>query len=656
MNRPTVPLIPRKVLFGNPDRAMPEISPDGSQLAFLAPVDGVLNVWVGPAGDPAAARPVTHDAGRGIRAYLWAYTNTHILYIQDEGGDENWRIYAVDLGSGDVRNLTPAERVQARFQQISYKFPDEILVGLNNRVPQLHDVWRLNIRTGEMALVIENPGFAGFLTDDDYVVRLGLRLTPDGGMELLMPVDGGWEVFLAAPMEDLLATTPVDFDRSGRRLYLIDSRGRDTAALTEIDMETGEQTVLAVDPRADISRIIIHPTEKNVQAAAFNYLRQEWQLLDPAVEADWMYLRTVVDGELEVTGRSLDDKTWIVSYLVDDGPVRYYRYDRPSRQAHFLFTNRAVLEQYTLAKMHPVLIEARDGLDMVCYYSLPPEAGEGQRPSNPLPMVLYVHGGPWARDAWGLHPVHQLLANRGYAVLSVNYRSSTGLGKAYGNAGNREWGGAMHDDLIDAVAWAAREGIADRDRVAIAGGSYGGYAALAGLTFTPEAFTCAVDIVGPSSLVTLLETVPPYWEPQIQLFTTRVGDHRTEEGRQFLLSRSPLTYVDRIKRPLLIGQGANDPRVKQAESDQIVAAMREKGIPVTYVLYPDEGHGFARPENNLSFWAVAEAFLARCLGGRYEPIGDAFQGSSVEVLQGVEEVPGLREAVGADGRGSGSVS
>jgi dipeptidyl aminopeptidase/acylaminoacyl peptidase len=332
---------------------------------------------------------------------------------------------------------------------------------------------------------------------------------------------------------------------------------------------------------------------------------------------------------------------------MDNGPVRYYRYDREGQQAHFLFSNRKALEGMPLAKMSPVVIASRDGLNLVCYYTLPVGSdsnGDG-RPDEPLPMVLVVHGGPWARDVWGYNAWHQWLTNRGYAVLSVNFRGSTGFGKTFINRSTREWGAKMHDDLIDAVHWAIQQGIADADRVAIMGGSYGGYATLVGLTFTPEMFACGVDIVGPSNLVTLIESIPPYWQPQVELWTTRVGDHRTEEGRAFLTKCSPLTYVDRIQRPLLIGQGANDPRVKQTESDQIVQAMQEKNIPVTYVLFPDEGHGFARPENRLSFNAVAEAFLSECLGGRYEPIDDDFKGSSITVPIGADVLPGLTEAL-----------
>jgi dipeptidyl aminopeptidase/acylaminoacyl peptidase len=648
MNPSSSTLIPRQVLFGNPDKAMVKISPDGMKIGYLAPVEGVLNVWVGPVDDPAAARPVTKDTYRGIRFYSWAYTNEHVLYIQDKGGDENWRLYSVDLGSSAIQDLTPIEGVQARVQGVSHKYPGEILVGLNDRDPTLHDLYRVDIETGERRLIQENPEFAGYLTDDDYNVRFALRVTPDGGSEILKAAgDGNWELFVQIGMEDVITTNPVGFDKAGQTLYMTDSRGRNTAALVALDTASGAQTLLAEDAQSDVDDLMIHPTEKNVQAVAFMYERKRWQVLDEAIAEDLATLRTVADGEVEVASRTLDDKTWIVVYVMDDGPLRYYRYDRQARKARFLFTNRKELEDAPLAKMHPVVVRSRDDLDLVSYYTLPLGSdGDGDGfPDEPLPVVLFVHGGPWGRDRWGYNPWHQWMANRGYAVLSVNFRASTGLGKAFVNAGDREWGAKMHDDLIDAVDWVIEAGIADLERVAIMGGSYGGYATLAGLTFTPDKFACGVDIVGPSNLVTLLETIPPYWKPQMALFTTRVGDHRTEEGRAFLSARSPLTYADRIQRPLLIGQGANDPRVKQAESDQIVQAMQEKGIPVTYVLYPDEGHGFARPENRMSFNAVAEAFLAECLGGRYEPVGDDFEGSTLTVPVGVEGVPGLGEAL-----------
>lgn len=643
------PLISRELLFGNPDKITVRTSPDGSRISYLAPKVGVLNVWVGPIEDPEAAEPVTNDTYRGIRSYSWAHTNEHILYIQDKDGDENWRIYSVNLRSGEMRDLTPFEDVQARIVKVSRNFPEEIIVGLNDRDPEYHDLYRLNIETGKMTLIQENRYFSSFDIDDDYAVRFATNMTCDGGAEIFRPTgEGGWEVFAEIPMEDAITTGSVGFNKSGEILYFVDSRGRNTAALFAMNPATGVKTLIAEDPRSDFSDWMVHPTEKNVQAAAFTYERKDWQVIDGSVGDDLAFLKTVDDGDIEVVSRSLDDRTWIVVYVVDDGPFRYYRYDSEKKEAEFLFTNRKDLEDLALAKMMiPTVIVSRDGLNLVSYYTLPlgsDRDGDG-RPEEPLPMVLYVHGGPWARDVWDYNPAHQWLANRGYAVLSVNFRGSTGFGKDFVNRGNLEWGARMHDDLIDAVDWAVGEGIADPDRVAIMGGSYGGYATLVGLTFTPEVFACGVDIVGPSNLTSLIETIPPYWQPQIELFATRMGDHRTEEGRRLLFERSPINRVENIARPLLIGQGANDPRVSQNESDQIVGAMQEKGIPVTYVLYPDEGHGFARPENRMSFFAVAEAFLSEHLGGRFEPVGDDFDNSTITVPIGAEEVPGLKEAL-----------
>ncbi len=656
----TPPLIPRHVLFGNPDKASTQISPDGSQISYLAPVKGVLNVWVGPVDDPAAAQPVTQDASRGIRFYGWAYTNSHLLYIQDKGGDENWRLYSVDLTSGTTLDLTPMEGMQARLQQSSPDFPDELLVALNDRVPELHDIYRINIRTGERQLVQQNEGFIGFLSNDAFQLRMAVRMTPDGGSELLVPdANGGWSPWMQIAMEDTLTTSPVGFNKADDTVYMLDSRGRNTAALTSLELDRGTQVVLAENPQADIDGAMVHPTEKHVQAVASTYDRKQWQILDVTITHDMAYLRHVSPGDIEVVSRTLDDGMWIVAYVVDDGPVRYYRYDRDARQATYLFSNRQALDGLSLAKMHAVVIPARDGLELVSYVTLPvgsEHEEDPQRPSAPLPMVLLVHGGPWARDAWGYDPTHQWLANRGYAVLSVNFRSSTGLGKDFINAGNHEWGAKMHDDLLDAVDWATQQGIADPERIAIMGGSYGGYATLVGLTFTPETFACGVDIVGPSSLMTLLESLPAYWQPQIELFARRVGDYRTDSGKALLAERSPLNYVDRIQRPLLIGQGANDPRVKQPESDQIVQAMQDRGIPVTYVLYPDEGHGFARPENNMAFNAITEAFLAQHLGGRFEPLGGDLAESSLTVPTGAEHVPGLTETLSSQLKSDGRMT
>ncbi len=640
-------LIPRQVLFGNPDRAGVQISPDGSKISYLSAVDGVLNVWVGPIEDPQAAKPVTHDEKRGVRIYFWAYTSNDVIYLQDKDGDENWRAYAVDLKSGKERDLTPVEGVRANIDNVSHKHPDEILVGLNDRDKRYHDVYRINLKTGERTLVEENNSYLGFVSDDDYNVKLGARMARTGVMHLDKKGADGWASFLEIGPEDNLSTNPVGFDKTGNTLYLSDSRERNTAALVGLDLATGASKMIAEDARADIGRAMIHPTENTVQAVRVDYTRGEWRVLDPTIRGDFEVLETVHDGDFVITSRTLDDQVWMVAFFDDSGPVQYYRYDRKGKRADYLFSNRKSLDGVALARMHPRVLKSRDGLDLVSYLTLPigTDADADGKPTQALPMVLFVHGGPWARDRWGYNPRHQWLANRGYAVLSVNYRGSSGFGKDFLNAGNREWSGKMHDDLIDAVEWAVEEGIADPEKVAIAGGSYGGYATLVGLTFTPERFACGVDIVGPSSMITLLNNVPPYWRPFMPAMNQRVGDQHTIEGRRYLRSISPLTHVDEIVKPLLIGQGANDPRVTQVESDQIVEAMLEKDLPVTYVLYPDEGHGFRRPENSLSFNAVAEAFLSEHLGGRVEPIGDDFEGSTIQVPTGAEHITGLADAL-----------
>jgi dipeptidyl aminopeptidase/acylaminoacyl peptidase len=644
-----VPLIPRERFFGNPEKARARLSPDGKRLAFVAPVEGVLNVWVSPDDDPSKAKPITFDKHRGITSYFWAFTSQHILYSQDKNGDENDHIYCVYLDSGTIKDLTDLPKVKAEIDSVSERFPSEIVVGLNDRDPRFHDLHRVNILTGERKILQQNPGLAGFLTDDDYHVRFAVNITPDAGQELLKPAAGGkWEPMITIGPLDAMTTNPAGFDKTGQKLYFIDSRNRNTAALTTIDLATGKQTLIAEDQRADISGALAHPTEKNIQAVSFTYTRTEWKVLDDSIKADLDYLKTVADGEIQITGRTLDDKRWTVAFLMDNGPIRFYLYDRqPERKAKFLFTSNRDLEKLPLVKMHPKVIKSRDGMDLVSYLSLPKwaDGDDDGRPSEPLPMILNVHGGPWARDEWGYDPEHQLLANRGYAVLSVNYRGSTGFGKDFINKAQKEWAAKMHDDLIDAVNWAVEQKIAKKDKVAIMGGSYGGYATLVGLTFTPDVFACGVDIVGPSSLITLMENPPEYWYSFMPVMKLRVGDWTSDEGRKFLQSRSPLFLVDKIKKPLLIGQGANDPRVKQAEADQIVKAMNLHKIPVTYVLFNDEGHGFARPENRFAFYAITEGFLAQHLGGRYEPVGEAFQGADFSVPNGQEQVPGLAEAL-----------
>ncbi len=659
-------LIPRKVFFGDPDRAGVQISPDGKNLSWLAPVDGVLNVWVAPRSDLSKAKAVTGDKSRPVRNYFWAFDNQHIVYMQDAGGNENWHVFSVNLTKGATVDLTPKPKVQARVEKTSYKHPHEIVVGLNDRNPQLHDLYEVNLDTGAMKLLEQNPGFIGYQLDDDFNAKLAVTMTPDGGMMVLekttkkatkkadqkadqkaaaqAPSFPGWKKLYSVGPEDSLTTSPIAFDRGGRHLYMWDSRGRNTSALASLDLKTGKSKILAADPKADGLGILIHPTKKTVEAVSFTYAKRAWTVLDRRMKKDYAALAKLSAGEPQVTATTLDLSTWVVAYLVDDGPVRYYLYDHKHRKGTFLFTNRAALEDLKLAKMHPEIIKSRDGLELVDYLTLPPASdpdGDG-KPTAAQPTVLLVHGGPWARDDWGYNALHQLLANRGYAVLSVNYRGSTGLGKAFLNAGNKEWAGKMHDDLIDSVNWAVAQGIAQKDKVCIMGGSYGGYATLVGLTFTPDTFACGVDIVGPSNILTLLASIPAYWKPMQDVFKTRVGDWTTPEGKKMLLDRSPLSHVDAIKAPLLIGQGANDPRVKQAEADQIVAAMKQKKIPVSYILFPDEGHGFAREPNRLAFFAAAEAFLSAHIGGQYEPAtADQLKGTTMKVEDGVYGIPGF---------------
>lgn len=636
------PLIPREVLFGNPSRVQPELRPDGAQIAFLAPEEGVLNIWLAEGTDVDHARAITHDRGRGIQGLSWAFTNQHILYTQDQNGDENFHAYCLDVASGEVKDLTPFDSVQAHIEGVSYKHPEEVLIGVNNRNPQLHDLYRVNLLTGERTLVIENPGYVGFVADDDYTVRAGARIQMGAhGISIVMeelPASSPPKVLLEISGEDAMTTGLVALDGTAPIAYLLDSRGRDKAALTALNLESGKSRVIAEDPRCDVSGGLLDPRTHKPLAWAATYERTEWTALDPSIAEDLRVLERTAVGEIAFPSRTLDNRLWIVADVADDGPVRYSLYDRDTRTSRFLFTHRPELETAPLAKMHARRIRTRDGLELVSYLTLPrwaDPAGTG-RVSKPLPTVLWIHGGPWARDTWGYNPVHQWLANRGYAVLSVNYRGSTGFGKGFINAANGEWGGKMHLDVIDAACWLVEKGIADPRKIALTGGSYGGYETLVGMTMTPFRFACGVDLCGPSNLITFLENVPEYWMPILPLIASRVGEAQTEEGRAKLLRRSPLTHVDRIRRPLLIGQGSNDPRVKQSESDQIVQAMQERGTPVTYVLYPDEGHGFGRPENSLSFWAVTEAFLAKHLGGRCQPAGSDFEGSSIEIVTGGE--------------------
>lgn len=628
-------LISRESLFGNPQRTVARISPDGRHVSWLAAKDGVMNVWVARSNEPGKARAVTNDTYRGIQTYFWAPNSKYVYFLQDQGGDENFHVYASNIETAEVRDLTPvAEGARATIEQLSSARPDQIIVGINERDPQIFDLYLVDVTSGERKLLKENPGYAGWLIDNSLQPRFGFQPTPDGGGRV---VDFDGEEFAVIPPEDFLATQALGFNKDNTAIFMLDSRERDTAALTRVSVETGERSLLAESADADISGILVDQDTLEPIAYNVDYLKSSWHGLTDTAKADLKIIQNELSGSLSIVSTTDDMSKWVVYEDASEKSGAYYIYDRGAGSVSQMVVTRPDLSDATLAPMQAVAIEARDGLELVSYLTLPANSDTNRdgRPETPLPMVLAVHGGPWARDSYGYNSWHQWLANRGYAVLSVNYRGSSGFGKSFMRAAIREFAGKMHDDLIDGVQWAIAEGIADPDKVAIAGGSYGGYATLVGVSFTPDTFACGVDIVGPSSLVTLIESFPEYWKPWLAgTWYSYVGDPENEEEREDMLSRSAISRVDDISVPLLVGQGQNDPRVTKVESDQLVQAMSDNESPVTYVNFPDEGHGFQRPENRLAFYAVMEGFLQQCLGGRAEDVKDAFDGSTIEILYG----------------------
>jgi dipeptidyl aminopeptidase/acylaminoacyl peptidase len=606
------PLIPRTILFGNPERTSPQISPDGKYLTYLAPdKKNVLQVWIRSLGKKND-RVLTADKKRGIRSHFWTYDGEQLIYLQDSDGDENYHLYGVNVKTNVVRDLTPFQGVKAELVGQDPKFPREALVALNLKNKKKFDVYRVNLKNGAVEFDTDNPGnIIGWTADSNFKVRAALAATADGGFDLLFREAPGKKWQKARHWGPNDQGQPIGFSEDNKVLYVLANHDGNTLRLLSVDLENEQESVLAEDKNYDLGGVFMHPTKKTIQAVAVNKDKVTWKVLDDNIKDDFANLDRLHKGQFRVTDRDLEDKTWLVAYTTDDGPVFYYSYDRDTKKGKLLFSSQPKLENLELAAMKPISFKARDGLTVHGYLTTPVGV-----PAKKLPTVLLVHGGPWGRDSWGYDSMVQWLANRGYAVLQVNYRGSTGYGKRFLNAGNREWAGKMHTDLIDAVNWIVEKGIADKKKVAIMGGSYGGYATLVGLTFSPDVFAAGVDLVGPSNLVTLFKTMPKYWAPYKAMFARRVGDPAKEE---FLKSRSPLFFVNKIKAPLLIGQGANDPRVKQSESDQIVAALRKENKPVEYIVYTDEGHGFARPENRLHFFAKAEEFLAKYLGSRAEP-------------------------------------
>jgi dienelactone hydrolase len=485
--------------------------------------------------------------------------------------------------------------------------------------------------------VFQNPGFQRLYTTSDFTIHLGRRFLPDGSAQVQKwEADGTWGNFLTIPPVDVFTTGPDQISTDGRSVFIFDSRGRNTAALVEIDLKTGESQILAEDPEADIVGAAYDPNSNRPYAAVSFAARKRWHLIDPAYGFDLDHLRAAQGvGEFAIVSQSNEHRRMAASYYRSDAAAEFRLYDRNTQTIHTLFKERTDLDGLSLRPMQPVSIRASDGVMLPGYLTLPAaDARNG-------PMVLAVHGGPYDRDVWGFSGIHQWLASRGYSVLSVNYRGSTGFGKHFINIADHGWGGRMQDDLTDAAAWAVAQRYADVKRIGFFGVSYGGYAALTAATKTPDTFACIVDLFGPSNLVTLMRSVPPYWSTWFSTWKQRLADPDTSAGRQWLKERSPLTYVDQIKRPLLIAQGLRDVRVTPEESQQIVQAMQARKIPVTYVTFLDEGHGFVRKENRIAFFAVTEAFLAQHLGGRAEPLDNAFAGSTIKFEAGRELISGI---------------
>jgi len=630
-------LVARRVFFENPEYRNVQISPDGRHLAYLAPLDGVRNLWVAPLDAPHDAQPLTRITDRDIGSdYRWAYTGRHLVYSRDRDGDENWRYASVDMTTGATQPLSPERGVRAFIQEADHKFPSEMLLRHNARDKQFFDMFRVDLVTGKSELVYENREYYSLLTDSSFRLRLGARVVDDGSLAVFeRGADGTWAPFTSIPIGDVDATDLLDFSEDGGTLYLLDSRGRDKAVLSAIDMATQQATVLAADDDADIVRVAF--VKRRPVAAMAMTGRVRWHAIDPTFDKILLALAAHEKGDLYLLNFTERGRQAVAYYEHDAASGDYALLDRGAGTVRHLYAQHKALDHVPLRRLQPVTFAARDGLQLNGYLTRPEDTQAAGKP----PLVLVIHGGPYARDQWGFNPTHQWLANRGYAALSINYRGSTGFGKAFVTAAVHEWGGKMHDDLIDGLDWAIAQGFGNPDRVGFFGGSYGGYSALMAATKTPEKFSCIVDLFGISNLMTFMATIPPYWTPWFRVWKIRLGDPDTEEGRALLAGRSPLNHLERASKPILIAQGLQDVRVVAAESEQMVTALRKRDVPVTYVTFADEGHGFVRPENRLAFYAVAEAFLAKHLGGWAQPVGDDFTGSSIQIPIGRDLVPGL---------------
>lgn len=619
------PLLDRELFFGNPEISGAQISPDGRFIAFLKPYKETRNIWVKRADEPFdKARLITNDTKRPIPSYFWSRDGKYILFVQDKGGDENYNVYAVNPAEAPpagqevptARNLTEAKNVRALIYDVPKGDPDTLFVGLNDRDPAWHDVYKVRISTGERALIRKNTErIAGWTFDLNGSLRLAARVADNGDTEILRVDDGGFtKVYSCSVFE---SCGPARFHKDNKRVYFVTNKGdADLIRLTLFDPATGKEEFVESDPlnRVDLNAPIFSEATDELIGAAYEDERARVYWKNKAWEADYKLLKRKLPGkDVNIGSTTKNEELMIVSATSDTEPGETYLFDRKTKKLTLQYRIREKLPREALAPMKAISYKSSDGLEIPAYLTLP----KGVEAKN-LPLVVFPHGGPWARDSWGYDTFAQFLANRGYAVLQMNFRGSTGYGKKFLNAGNLQWGDKMQDDITWGVKSLVAQGIVDPKRVGIMGGSYGGYATLAGLAFTPDVYAAGVAIVAPSNLITLLESIPPYWEAGRKIFHERMGDPTKAEGKKQLERQSPLNSAGRIKSPLLVVQGANDPRVKKAESDQIVVALRERGFPVEYLVAPDEGHGFARPVNNMAMIASAEKFLAKYLGGRYQ--------------------------------------
>lgn len=631
-------LIPKKILFGNPEKTTVRLSSDGRYISYLAPHKGELNIWVGPVDDMTKAVPLTEDK-RGLRSYLWAKDNKHIIYSKDGDGDENWRLYSLDIHTKEAKLLTPEKNVRAGVLALSNVSPDEILVQHNQRNSEYFDIYKINLSTGKTELFFENKEkYLEFTVDHDALkIIAASKLMPDGQCKYYHLIDNKPpKLVYTIPADEMVTTEWLSVKKGEDVVYMLDGSGdHDLPVLVEFDLSTQKKKEIFIPTQGEVSNYITHPKTKEIRAVSVNYMQEEWHVIDQSIKEDIEIISNLEQGEFSIISQTYEDDKWLVAFSRSDGPVHYYIYSRKDKNAKFLFSSDSKLDKLGLVKMHPIIIKSQDSLELVSYLTMPKEANytPGTKINIPVPLILLVHGGPNARDGWGFSPMVQWLANRGYGVLQVNYRGSTGFGKKFVNAGDGEWAANMQRDLEDAAGWAIREGITSQDTIGIMGGSYGGYATLVGMTMTPDKYVLGVDIVGISNLETFIHTIPPYWKPARAHLNKMMGvDVDSEAAKTLLKKKSPINYVSNIKRPLMIVQGANDPRVNQAESEQMVEVMKKNNIPVLYLLYPDEGHGIARPVNKMTMYSYIESFIAKFLGGRVEP-EEKIDGSTVIVQE-----------------------